>query len=183
MAMPPHASPATIGVALTDSTVTLRIEGKANCVASCDFKTAIERLKTRGFKHFVFDLTACQIMDSTFLGVLATLGLEAAAPTAAPSCRIELINPNQKISDLLDTIGVTNLFTIQNGAAPSPLTSTVLETNAQGPSPTEVCKTSLEAHQTLMRLNQENAARFKDVAKFLAEDLRRLEGQDEPPAA
>jgi len=34
--------------------------------------------------------------------------------------------------------------------------------------------TSLEAHQTLMALNPENVARFKDVTQFLAEDLENL---------
>jgi len=32
----------------------------------------------------------------------------------------------------------------------------------------------LEAHETLMAINPENVARFKDVAMFLAEDLAKL---------
>ena len=32
---------------------------------------------------------------------------------------------------------------------------------------------SLEAHKLLMKINPENVPRFKDVAKFLEEDLER----------
>jgi hypothetical protein len=42
------------------------------------------------------------------------------------------------------------------------------------PSHEELTRASLEAHQTLMDLKPENVARFKDVVKFLAEDLKKL---------
>ena len=37
----------------------------------------------------------------------------------------------------------------------------------------ELAEASLEAHRTLMHLNPENVPRFKDVTKFLEEDLGR----------
>ena len=40
------------------------------------------------------------------------------------------------------------------------------------PSHEQITRTSLEAHQTLMAMNPDNVARFKDVTQFLAEDLR-----------
>jgi hypothetical protein len=39
----------------------------------------------------------------------------------------------------------------------------------------EISRTCLEAHQTLMRINPDNIAKFKDVAQFLAEDLKKTE--------
>jgi hypothetical protein len=42
------------------------------------------------------------------------------------------------------------------------------------PSKEEVTRACLEAHQTLMQLSPENAAKFKDVAAFLAEDLKKV---------
>ena len=41
----------------------------------------------------------------------------------------------------------------------------------------EISRTCLEAHQTLMGLNPANVAKFKDVAQFLAEDVKRLEAE------
>jgi hypothetical protein len=43
------------------------------------------------------------------------------------------------------------------------------------PSRVEITRTCLEAHQTLMAMNPDNVARFKDVTQFLAEDLKSLE--------
>ena len=39
----------------------------------------------------------------------------------------------------------------------------------------EVQRTCLEAHETLMEINPNNVPRFKDVARFLAEDLKKME--------
>jgi hypothetical protein len=46
---------------------------------------------------------------------------------------------------------------------------------SSNPTHEEITRTSLEAHQTLMEVNPENVARFKDVTQFLAEDLRSIE--------
>jgi len=45
------------------------------------------------------------------------------------------------------------------------------------PTHEQITRTSLEAHQTLMTVNPDNVARFKDVTQFLAEDLKTL-GKD-----
>ena len=39
-------------------------------------------------------------------------------------------------------------------------------------------RTSLEAHQTLIDANPENEAKFKEVTRFLEEDLKRQEVAD-----
>jgi hypothetical protein len=39
----------------------------------------------------------------------------------------------------------------------------------------DITRNCLEAHQTLMDIKPENVNKFKDVAQFLAEDLKRLE--------
>ncbi len=43
--------------------------------------------------------------------------------------------------------------------------------------PADEHRACLEAHQTLMDINPENVTRFKDVTKFLAEDLEKLRGK------
>ncbi len=43
------------------------------------------------------------------------------------------------------------------------------------PTHEQIARTSLDAHQTLMAMNPENVARFKDVVQFLAEDLQNIE--------
>ena len=69
---------------------------------------------------------------------------------------------------------MAHLFQI--GAAAAPV-SDKFEPLAKGDpaSAVELARTCLKAHQTLIELNPANAQKFKDVAQFLAEDLKRLE--------
>ena len=115
-------------------------------------------------------------LSSTFLGVLAGLGLKMCGPEPQPGARrVELLNPNARIQELLENLGVLDLFAVVRGTASVPEAA---ETTTAAPtehSREELARTSLEAHQTLMAVNPENIARFKDVTQFLAEDLKKLE--------
>jgi anti-anti-sigma factor len=165
---------ATLTVAILGSAVCVRIVGRANFTSSVGFKTLVNELAQRGHRRFVLDLADCLVMDSTFLGVLAGLAIKASkAPETAGNGFFELRNPNQRVSDLLENLGVSHLFKFQTGsAAPDANYQAVAPADA---SRTEVTGTSLEAHQTLMALSSANAAKFKDVVQFLAEDLKRQE--------
>ena len=95
-------------------------------------------------------------MDSTFLGVLAGFGLKLKQPRQSRSGRhsIELLNPNPRITELLETLGVLHLFKVTQGerhaAGESPDPATLPR---QTHSREEVTRTCLEAHQLLMEIN------------------------------
>ena len=156
----------------------IKIAGRANFNSSIDFKTLINELRQKGYTYFVLDLSDCLLMDSTFLGVLAGFGLKM-SPTSDDASRqpIELLNANERIVELLENLGVLHLFKLTQGkAAPAGEAEAVPQAN---PDKREVTRACLEAHKTLMELNPANAARFKDVTQFLAEDLKKL-GSQEP---
>lgn len=156
----------------------LRISGRANFHSSLDFKTLFNELQRRGFTRFVVDLTECSLMDSTFLGVLTGFGLAASETNGrADAQRIELLNPNPRISELLENLGVLHLFSICRGPAASPGEIESPDLSSREPTQEELTRTCLEAHQTLMDVNPENAARFKEVARFLSEDLKKLQSR------
>jgi hypothetical protein len=73
----------------------------------------------------------------------------------------------------LEKLGVLQLFKIVNGSLQ--LTGELCVPDPVNPSREEITRTSLEAHQALMEANPDNVLRFKDVAQFLAEDLKKLE--------
>jgi hypothetical protein len=50
-----------------------------------------------------------------------------------------------------------------------------LETTGAKVDKTQLSRTCLEAHQTLMNINPGNVPKFKEIARFLAEDLKKLE--------
>jgi hypothetical protein len=114
-------------------------------------------------------------MDSTFLGVLAGFGLKLNLPQTDKIDRtIQLYNPNARISELLENLGVLHLFKVTEGSVKTPdgaAPSDVKPTNA---SREEVTRTCLEAHKVLMAINPDNVGRFKDVTAFLADDLKKM---------
>lgn len=171
-------SSAKLSVLVGKDFVCVKIAGRANFTFSPDFKTLLAELIQKGYGHFIIDLSECVLMDSTFLGVLAGFGIklsQSSAASAANNGCIELSNPNARVTELLENLGVLQLFKILNGA-PQLSGDICVQTPAPvNPSHEEITRTSLEAHQALMAVNPDNVPRFKDVAQFLAEDLKKLE--------
>jgi anti-sigma B factor antagonist len=155
----------------------IRIIGRANFTSSVDFKTLLHELRQGGCECFVLDLSDCVLMDSTFLGVLAGFGLKLYAGNGHQGRPgVQLLNPNARITELLDTLGVLHLFQLTQGSFALPDQNEPHAHTSTNPSKGEVSRTCLEAHQTLMDLNPANAAKFKEVTRFLAEGLKKLDG-------
>jgi anti-sigma B factor antagonist len=152
----------------------VKIAGRANFTFSPDFKTLLAELILKGYGRFIIDLSECVLMDSTFLGVLAGFGIKLKSSAGADG-RIELSNPNARVTELLENLGVLELFRIRNGTLQLSGDVSVQTPVPVNPTHEEITRTSLEAHQALMEVNPDNVPRFKDVAQFLAEDLKNLQ--------
>src|SRR5262249_54158851 len=109
-------APANLSVWVGDKMVCIKIAGRAGFHCSVDFKTLVNSLWQNGATCFLLDLTECQLMDSTFLGVLAGLGLKLRQePTGRTPATIELLNPSSRISDLLENLGISHFFQVVSG--------------------------------------------------------------------
>lgn len=168
---------AKMTVLVGDRFACVKISGRANFTSSIDFRTLFNELRVRGVLYFVLDLSECMLMDSTFLGVLAGIGLRMNQESKDHASPIELLNPNPRIAELLDNLGVLHLFKVTQGPVDALMNCELLAPAPGQHTREETTRACLEAHETLMALNPENAARFKDVAQFLAEDLKRLKAQ------
>ena len=152
----------------------IRIIGRANFTSSVDFRTLINELRQQGRNYFLLDLAECVLMDSTFLGVLSGFGLKLSAGNGGQGRRgIELVNPSPRITELLDTLGVLHLFKLTQGPLPLPDQAEPRLHTPGSPTKDEVTRTCIEAHQILSDLSPANAAKFKDVTQFLAEELKK----------
>ena len=170
---------ANLSVLVGKNFACVKIAGRANFASSPDFKTLLDELARKSYTHFVIDLTDCVLLDSTFLGVLAGFGIKL-NPKGVPVERgIELFNASPRVTELLENLGALHLFKMS--ATPLQLPADVKTSTPESinPSHEQITRTSLEAHQTLMAMSAENVARFKDVAQFLAEDLKSLEKSSE----
>lgn len=163
-------------VSIGEKCALVHIAGRANFTSSVDFKSLLDQLLQRGYTCFILDLTECVLMDSTFLGVLAGFGLKLNSPQTDKIDRtIQLYNPNGRISELLENLGVLHLFKVTEGAVKAPDgAAAVKDVESQNASREQVTRTCLEAHKVLMDINPENISRFKDVTAFLAEDLKKM---------
>jgi anti-sigma B factor antagonist len=171
-------SPATLLVFVSDKLACIKIVGRANFNSSMDFKALVNELLEKKFNCFVLDLAECVLMDSTFLGVLAGYGLQMrdAEKNGDGPHPIELMNPNPRIADLLENLGVLHLFRVISGPLPEMAGSTAGQTPVPAATPTreEVVSTCLEAHKLLMEIDPNNVPKFKEVTQFLSEDLKKI---------
>src|SRR5258705_5941808 len=88
----------------------IKIVGKANFNSSVDFKALVSELRQKGYTYFVLDLSECLLMDSTFLEVLTGFKLKLGQEDHDRcDSRIELLNANPQITDLLENLGVIHL--------------------------------------------------------------------------
>ena len=152
----------------------VHIEGRANFASAPDFKQLLDGLVAKEFRHFIIELSGCALMDSTFLGVLVGFAQKQRSKGSA-ACVVQLNNLNERVAELLESLGTTHLFQMTKGALPLSGEVQACPPEATKPTHEQLTRTSLEAHETLRAICPENFDRFKDVALFLAEDLRNLE--------
>ena len=174
-----------IQVGITGDLVFIKVEGKGTFQISQPLRQFSLEIVGRGYREFVVDLSGCPTMYSTFLGVLAGMGLRLqnlapAKPSATPSAgpgKIHLANLNSRCLEVLCSLGIDKLFTIdlcelRIGAPtesapvlqPLPQVTAAPSDNAR----MRQAEVMLEAHHTLMEVAPQNVPKFKDVTRFLA---------------
>jgi anti-anti-sigma factor len=165
-----------MSVCVRDHVACVRIAGRANLTATVDFKKLLQQLQEDGCREVILDLSHCTMMDSTFLGVLAK---------AARKCDdlrkqgrpfvIELLQPSERVLEMLENLDVVNLFTIVHEAPEFGAFKRIEQGNA---SRVELNRACLEAHETLMNTNADNERRFKDATEFFRQNLKKDEGKE-----
>ena len=155
----------------------VRVSGRGNFLNSVPLKKFADHLATEGKPHqFIVDLHDCETLDSTFMGVLASISLRQ---TRAGRDKLILTNINSHIQRLLRTLGLSNLIVLRDGAGEQD----TLRRAETGMEPAEVkpvshidqiCHT-LEAHRTLIKVDEDNEVRFQCVIHYLEKSLKDAE--------
>jgi len=173
------ANTANLKIRMEKNGACIKVTGRANFNLAVDFKRLLSLLlQQKPGGDLRIELSECALMDSTFLGVLAGFGLRRSQPVGQTAARpLQLLNPNERVTELLENLGVLHLFdVVHEPTNPTPPTEEAPPTGSQ-PSREEITRTCLEAHQQLAEINPENEPRFRDVTKFLAEDLKRIQNK------
>ena len=156
-------TPGRILVADDDGMYLIKFVGdvRVNLCAAVDEFLA-EMFRDGDFKSVLVDLTATEGIDSTSLGILAKLSIQASdlygfTPT--------LVSTNSEITRVLRTVGFDDVFHIVDG--PLVEAAQIAELPCADTSADDLRRRVIEAHRALMGLNESNREKFRDLVATL----------------
>lgn len=158
-------------VGCIDRTVWVKVEGRGSFQNSAGLKEFVKQMIQRGFRDFVVDLRDCEQMDSTFMGTLAGVALRL---REIGQGGLRVINVNERNADLLGSLGLDQLFAVENlgeGSGDTPSDNQLREAVTKTKSSEDQKQTVLEAHEALVEADASNAVKFKDVLEFMRQEL------------
>ncbi len=169
-------SESQITVAIADDIALIRLIGRGTHEHSQNLRDFCLEIVDSEVKKIVMDLSECATMDSTFMGVLAMIGLRMRA-TKRP---FEIINADAPRRNLLTTLGIDKLFSFSTPEADDPVWASLCcgagdpKVVKAGGDKMERAQTMLESHEALMKIDRSNIPKFKDVVQFLKEDIKSI---------
>ena len=159
-----------------DQKVYICIYGRGSFRISPALKTFIkQKIENPALTHIFLNMSGCEGMDSTFMGVLAGL---ACLIKSRPQLTFQLTHLSKKNEDLLITLGVNRVLDYHLASDPEnpePGPESQLELSIETNTKT-TAETSLEAHQKLVDIDTKNHLEFKSVIELLQADLDQLNG-------
>lgn len=160
---------AQILVASDGEIAQIKVEGRATYRCCPEIKSFANSFLEQEKYQFIINLEGCEGMDSTFMGVLALIGI----PCKQNQSPVTIVNTNAENRKLLDSLGVSRLFTFKE--LDDSENWLLLSSDNASDVDRKTGEIMLEAHETLNTVDPENIPKFKDVIDFLREDLDDLD--------
>lgn len=177
------SNPATdrILVAREGATAHVRVIGRGSFKAGPALKKFGLAEIENGCRCIILDMKECLGMDSTFMGILAGLALTIQRRNQG---MIQAVNLSGKNFALLETLGLSRLIQTcgdkecsKQAVSEGPHDVSPLVT--AGANKTATTQAMLAAHEALVAISPDNMLKFKDVLRYLREELHQ---GDHPPA-
>lgn len=119
-----------------------------------------------------FDLSETNYLDSSFIGVIVHIDKQL-HKKVSEDAHVTILNPTKKAEDILTTMGLGELLSIQKDFNVRGMQSTS-EIKKKLEKDYNDIKLILESHQNLMELNSENKKKFTLVEEMLKKELERV---------
>ncbi len=148
--------------------VAIRVEGKANFKNCSGMKDFLNKMIQNGKHRFVMDFESCTGMDSTFLGVMAGAALQLRKTT--PRGSLVVSHLNERNNELVHNLGLNRLLTVDDGVGVSRDDTAFLQTAVLSDE-IQAARAVLDAHRNLVEVDDENAAKFRDVMSFCEKQI------------
>lgn len=155
-------------IAHTQGVYNIKVQGRANFECAPPLRNLAHNMD-KGFKRISIDLTGCSGMDSTFMGVLAMLGLQV-----REGGKVEIVNADKDNRHLLEGLGIEELFDFVNKDNNESDKDRKWVRPEEKSSQVDQAETVYSAHDTLVRVYDGNKAKFEKVVEFAKKDLDRL---------
>lgn len=159
---------------LPDNIVVIRVTGRGSFHNSMEMRNLADTVSTRTpgeAPRYIIDLDQCITMDSTFMGVLASIGLRQLRATGE---KLTVVNANDQNTRLLSTLGLSQFINVRETDSENPQISNhefqcLIKENA---SRRDRIIHMIEAHRDLCEVDPSNNLRFESVLKYLNESLK-----------
>ena len=159
----------TYEVALHQGTYFLRLSGKLCFSSSVPFSEIIDLIgTTQGCKGVMADLREVSMIDSTHLGLLARLALELKKNLGK---QLTIVSTGEHVPKALMMTGLQHFALLLDAHAGDMPPTESMQTLPE--SKRTVAEVMLEAHQTLVGLNQENENTYQDFVTMLEESMQK----------
>lgn len=158
---------------LPENIVVIRVTGRGSFHNSMELRKVADAMFARPAgqaTRFIFDLADCATMDSTFMGVLASIGLKQLRSTGE---KLAVLNTNAQNVRLLGTLGLSQFIVVREADdSHKVLTdedfSSMMQEDA---SRRERIVHMIEAHRQLCDADPSNNLKFESVLKYLEDSL------------
>jgi anti-sigma B factor antagonist len=151
----------------TNGIVWMKVEGRGTFENSQCLKDFVRRMISKGRHEFVVDLEKCELMDSTFMGTLASVAFSL---RDIKDGLLRVVRANARNFSLLESLGLDHLFELEpflDGPQPESLQ----RAGACEVDPDEARSMILAAHEALVEADPRNAIRFQDVIEYLQQEV------------
>jgi len=143
----------------------VKVNGRVNFANSAPLRDFFDQVIGAGSTRFIIDFRDCAGMDSTFLGILAGVALELRKKN--PPGSILLCRLGERNFELVKNLGLHRIMEVDPGEhsfknEPSPLPG-----NSKVESKSDKARMVLEAHENLVKADEENRSKFQDVISYL----------------
>jgi anti-anti-sigma regulatory factor len=148
--------------------VVLKISGRATYLNTGVLGELFTKLLDEGKTGFVIDCQTCTGMDSTFMGLVASVALRLELRTPTGSVVLCNLSPHQY--QTVHNLGLHRILKIiARDKAPEslPVAYACMACEAEPATKAMI----LEAHESLMTVQPSNQHHFQDVVTFLKQDL------------
>lgn len=162
------AGESKLKVARTANGYRLRVEGRGTMRESRAAQAFAMQSQPSGGGQVVFDLSACDYLDSTFQGCLLEL---QRAFGRGPDSRFAIANPSDKVAKLLHNAHVDRFIHITTNC-PEPIGDEIVIPPEVMDSH-EMMQHVMECHRHLAEIGGPGQAAFQQIADQMARELQR----------